>query len=395
MSTLQSLRLRHGQRPGQLLDGRLPGLRAGLVAATVTWCAVLLLVALAWGTSAAGTADFGAAVGFASAAWLLGHGVGLGVGGGSVGLTPLGIWLAAVWVTLRTLERGRDRDEVGWVRFTLDFFGGYAVAVVAATLLTLLGPVRPSVVGLPLALSVPVAALALEVARGLLRADDRLPERLTGIPAWAVRGVVPAARGVLALGGLSLVVVLAALVVRWDAVTSLYAVVSPGLVGGLLLTLGQLCYLPTLGVWALSVLAGPGFQVTAGGHIGLDGSHPGLLPMLPALGLVPGDGVYPSWTRAALALPVLVGVYVGRSADHQWSRLGRWRGKALSASVAVGLLGLGIWVLAALGTGAAGSGRLAAVGPAPGPMALSLTGLLAAGALLWLGWIALADRFRR
>lgn len=395
MSTLQSLRLRPGQRPGQFLEGRLPGLRAGLVAATVTWCAVLVLVSLAWGTSAAGTADFGAAVGFASAAWLLGHGAALGVGGSSIGLTPLGIWLAAVWVTLRTLERGRDRDEVGWGRFTVDVLAGYAVAVAAAALLSLLGPVRPSLMGLLVTLSVPLAALGVEVARGLLRADERLPERLTGIPAWAVRGIVPAARGLLALGGLSLLVVLVALVVRWEAVTGLYAAVAPGVFGGLLLTLGQLCYLPTLGLWALSVLAGPGFQVTTGGHIGLDGSHPGLLPMLPALGLVPGDGVYPGWTRVALALPVLVGVFVGRSADHQCSRLGSWRGKALSTAVAVGLVGLAIWVLTALGTGSAGAGRLAAVGPARGPTALALAGLLAVGALLWLGWIAIAARFRR
>ncbi|HMT90527.1 MAG TPA: DUF6350 family protein, partial [Dermatophilaceae bacterium] len=203
-----------------------------------------------------------------------------------------------------------------------------------------------------------------------------------------------AGRGLRALAALAAAVLSIALLVRWDAVTGLYAAVAPGLIGGMLLTLGQLCYLPTLGMWALSVVAGPGFHATTDGHIGLDGSHPGLLPMLPALGLIPADGEYPGWTKAALALPVLVGLLVGRWADQEWPRLGSWRAKALTASVAVGLVGLATWVLAALAAGSAGSGRLAEVGLAPGASALALTGLVALGSLLWLGWIAVADRIR-
>ena len=395
MSTLQ--RLRTGLRPDRV-DDRLPGLRAGLVAATITWSAVLLFVVLGWGTSASGTADFSAAVGFASAAWLLAHGSAVTAGSATISLTPLGLWLGALWVTLRTLERGRDSghgpDVVAWGRFSADFIGGYAVAILLAAVLTGLGPARPTLAGLLVALFLPLAALAVELARALVRGDDRLPARAAGIPVWAIRGVVPAARGLLALGVLSAVVLLVALLARWDAVTGLYGAVAPGLAGGVLLTLGQLCFAPNLGIWALAVLAGPGFQVTAGGHIGLDGSHPGLLPMLPVLGLIPSDGEYPGWTKAALALPVLVGLFVGRWADWQWSRLGSWRAKALSAGVSVGLLGLVTWVLAGLSTGSVGSGRLGEVGSSPVITAASLTGLVALGALLWLGWIAIADRFR-
>ena len=398
MSTLQ--RLRTGLRLDRV-DARLPGLRSGLVAATITWSAVVLCVALGWGTSAAGTADFTEAVGFASAAWLLGHGSAVTAGSATISLTPLGLWLGALWVTLRTLERGRDsgpdsgpaQDAVAWGRFSADFIGGYAVAILLAAVLTGLGPARPTIVGLLVALGLPVSALAVELARALVREDDRLPTRLAGIPVWVVRGVEPAARGLGALGVLSAVVLLVALLARWDAVTGLYGAVAPGLVGGLLLTLGQLFFVPNLGVWALTVLAGPGFQVTAGGHIGLDGSHPGLLPMLPVLGLVPPDGEYPGWTKVALALPVIVGLLVGRWADGQWSRLGSWRVKALSAIVAVGLLGVVTCVLAALATGSAGSGRLDAVGPAPVITSAALTGLVALGALLWVAWTGLTTRF--
>ena len=398
MSTLQ--RLRTGLRLDRV-DARLPGLRSGLVAATITWSAVVLCVALGWGTSAAGTADFTEAVGFASAAWLLGHGSAVTAGSATISLTPLGLWLGALWVTLRTLERGRDsgpdsgpaQDAVAWGRFSADFIGGYAVAILLAAVLTGLGPARPTIVGLLVALGLPVSALAVELARALVREDDRLPARLAGIPVWVVRGVEPAARGLGALGVLSAVVLLVALLARWDAVTGLYGAVAPGLVGGLLLTLGQLFFVPNLGVWALTVLAGPGFQVTAGGHIGLGGSHPGLLPMLPVLGLVPPDGEYPGWTKVALALPVIVGLLVGRWADGQWSRLGSWRVKALSAIVAVGLLGVVTCVLAALATGSAGSGRLDAVGPAPVITSAALTGLVALGALLWFAWTGLTTRF--
>ena len=402
MSTLQ--RLRTGLRLDRV-DDRLPGLRAGLVAATITWSAVLLFVALGWGASASGTADFAEAVGFASAAWLLAHGSAVTAGSATISLTPLGLWLGALWVTLRTLERGRDSgpdsgrdsghdpDAVAWGRFSADFVGGYAVAILLAALLTGLGPARPTIVGLLVALGLPVAVLAVELARALVREDDRLPARAAGIPVWVVRGVEPAARGLGALGALSAVVLLVALLARWDAVTGLYGAVAPGLIGGLLLTLGQLFFVPNLGVWALAVLAGSGFQVTAGGHIGLDGSHPGLLPMLPVLGLIPPDGEYPGWTKVALALPVIVGLLVGRWADGQWSRLGSWRVKALSAGVAVGLLGVVTCVLAALATGSAGSGRLDAVGPAPVITSAALTGLVALGALLWFAWTGLTTRF--
>ena len=376
------------------VDDLLPGLRAGFVAAMTTWSGVLLFVALAWGTTAAGTADFTAAVGFASAVWMLAHGAAVAAPDAAITLTPLGLWLVSLWVTLRALERGRGRDEVAWMRLSLDFLGGYGAAILVAGLVTVLGPVRLTLTGLLSALGVPVGALALELVRAIARADDRLPAGVSGMPVWAVRGIAPAGRGLRALAALAAAVLSIALLVRWDAVTGLYAAVAPGLIGGMLLTLGQLCYLPTLGMWALSVVAGPGFHATTDGHIGLDGSHPGLLPMLPALGLIPADGEYPGWTKAALALPVLVGLLVGRWADQEWPRLGSWRAKALTASVAVGLVGLATWVLAALAAGSAGSGRLAEVGLAPGASALALTGLVALGSLLWLGWIAVADRIR-
>lgn len=365
------------------VETRLPGLRPGLVSAISSLTAMVLFVVLVWGTSATGTADFGAAVGVGTAAWLLGHGVPLSAGGVTIGLTPLGLWLAAVWLTVRSVERGRERADSEWTRYSVDVVGGYGIVIVLAALSTLLGPARPSVLGLILALSVPAAALVVELCRALNAGDDRLPERLHGIPAWAVRGLAPAARGLGALSVLALLVILGALLVRWDVVTGLYAAVGTGVVGGLLLTLGQLCYLPTLGMWALAVLAGSGFQITAGGHVGLDSSQPGLLPMLPALGLLPSEGVYPSWTKAAMLAPVIVGALVGRWVDQEWPRLAGWRAKALSVGVAVGLLGIAMWVLGALATGSVGDHGLREVGIAHAAVAMLLTTELGLGAAVW------------
>jgi hypothetical protein len=57
--------------------------------------------------------------------------------------------------------------------------------------------------------------------------------------------------------------------------------------GGAVLSLGQLVYLPTLIVWGASFAAGPGFAVGAGTAVSPAGTTLGVLPGIPSLGLIP------------------------------------------------------------------------------------------------------------
>ena len=153
--------------------------------------------------------------------------------------------------------------------------------------------------------------------------------------------------------------------------------------GSLILILIQLAYVPTLALWALSFVAGPGFQVATEGSITLAGSHPGLLPMVPVLGAIPVDAIYPPVAWVAVLLPVGVGVLMGRTALRGRSGDTTWRHQFGTLCAAAGLAAGAVGAICLIASGPAGSGRLASVGPSPAPMVGALAVELALGGLLW------------
>lgn len=353
----------------------------GALAALASWTVLSTVVALTWALTPGGEASLGGTLALSSGLWFLVTGGQVSAGALSIGIVPLLAWVGAVWVTLAVLRRARELEHIAALHLVAGhFLGGYAAAAVVFALLSLAGPVRPSGVGLIGVISTPAVALALDLWRELA---DEYADRLPQPRPWLTRAGGPIRWGVGGLATVTALVLLGALVARWETVIGLYAAADAGLVGALALTGLQLLFLPNLMLWALSVLAGPGFQVAAGGSITLSGADPGLLPMVPALGLLPGAGPFPGWAQAALAIPVAVGALVGWSAQVQWTRLADWRDPARTAAVAVGAIGLLVLGLALLSTGPAGVARLSQVGPNPWLVAGALTLELALGAALW------------
>ena len=366
-------------------EQRWRGLLAGAVPVGLGLLACMLVVVPLWAITGSG-ASWAHAVGVAAACWLLVSGGGFGADGVSVSLVPVLGWAGAVWLVAHSLRRAAalaDRPTLGLAPLAL---GGYAAAQVVVALLALAGPARPTLGGLVTSLGVPVTALLLDQARD---PDEWVAERL---PTWLTRAGRPALWGLAGLGSAALLLVLVQLVGRWSTVSGLYAALGTGMLASLVLTLLQLLFLPDLLVWALAVLSGPGFQVSAGGTVSLGGAQPGLLPMIPALGLLPPDGTNPGWAWLGLLVPVAVGVGVGRQATASWSRLADWRSRAATTGAAVGLVAVAVLVLAALSSGSAGEARLAHVGVQPLAVAAALLGELALGAALWLGWDTLRRR---
>jgi hypothetical protein len=253
------------------------------------------------------------------------------------------------------------------------------------------------------ACTVPVAAALVLAARSLPWKVGAEPTVVTpdvdgavdALPLWLRRGIPAGVYGLGLLGAAASVLVIAMLLVRGDVVVALYGSLGVGVVGGIALTLGELLLAPNILLWALSVLAGPGFQVASGGSVTVTGSHPGLLPMVPVLGALPGDSAFPSVVGVLVLVPVVVGALVARRAQAPWSALGSWRGKWLSTGAAVVSTAVLVLALALLGVGAAGVDRLDRVGPSAWALAGALLGELAVGAVAYACGSAMLARLRR
>src|SRR5262249_57550448 len=105
-------------------------------------------------------------------------------------------------------------------------------------------------------------------------------------------------------------------------------------------------------------LAGPGFAVGTGTAVTAFSSSHGVLPAFPMLAALPsGDGanaVVLTWMVVSL---VAAGLVAARVAGHAEGVRG--------VAVAVAVAGCGMALLASLGGGAIGTGRLATIGPSP------------------------------
>ena len=367
---------------------------SGALAAAASWLVLVLPAMFVWLVTPRTTVGWGQAIGVASAVWFLGHGSPLSVGATSISFVPLGLWAIALAVTTRAMGRLLSRTQATargttWPRLLArrhfpGFAAGYAGSAVAAWLLTLGGPARPNPVGILVVLTVPILAAVICLVRRHARGDASLllGHWLDGLPRWLGRAIAPGVWGSAALLLLGTVLVVVMLVARLSTVTGLYTALGAGLLGGLALTLGQLLLLPNLSIWALAWIAGPGFGVADGSAITVSGGRPGLLPMIPLLGVLPAEGSWSRWLVLVLALPVVVGFVVSGRACRSVARLASWRTKLTTSVAAVALSAGVIGALTVLATGSAGVDRLRHVGPNPLAFTAALLGELVIGAVL-------------
>jgi hypothetical protein len=309
--------------------------------------------------------------------WLVGHHVGftlhaggsLGAGklaGGRIGMLPLGLvllpgallWLAGRWV----VKKGEVSrlPEVGYAALALAV--PYALLAGALALLGQSSLATPS-----LAQAVLAGFLLALVAGGLGGARALAPW-------WHLVHLLPARSRSVFLGSLGALTVLtgagailagASLGTHLAGFRAADAALAPGLVGGVLLLLIQIAYVPNAIVWSVCYTLGPGFAFGVGTVVAPTGSALGSLPLLPMLSALPTGAhtAVPAWASAAmLSVPYLAGAFGGlltaRAAPTPAVELAPlWGfGCGIATAVATGLL-------AAFAGGPLGSGRLAAVGP--------------------------------
>ncbi|WP_083948415.1 cell division protein PerM [Thermobifida cellulosilytica] len=302
--------------------------------------------------------------------WLVGHHVELATSDGRVGLFPMGL---LVLPGLLLYHSGRRLARVcALPRLRHSFQAALALAgpyaAIAGTL-ALVGrddAVQPSmpqalVTGFLLAFT----AGGLGALRQLLK-DREIPwRRLLDLMPLRLRALLTGlftASTVLALTGTLLF--FAGLAAGFGEAVETTRELRPGVVGGILLFVVQLLYLPNAIVFGVSYAVGPGFAFGADTVVAPTGVALGPLPALPMLAALPDSGPAPVLSLVTLAAPFLAGALGGRRT---------LRGAPVPVNEAAPLWGFvcgavtgALWAgLAALAGGPLGADRLAEIGASP------------------------------
>ena len=384
-------------------SARSAAIRSGALAAIGTWAVVVLPALVGWLAAPEGSLGWFSAVQVGTAIWFVGHGQSIGGSGVTISLTPVALFLVFVYVTARWGRRliGTERaivSEGEWGRVARlgivpGFVIGYSGAAAVFSLLTLGGSVTPGVAALPGTALVPVVALGYLLLRP---GDPDAPGFVRGWfrrgPAWLPSAWAIGWRGAGLLFGVGLAVVVLRILLNLDEVLRIHREYGLSPAAGTIVVLAQVMLLGNAATWVLAFLAGPGFSIAAGSVISPAAAHPGLMPLVPVLGALPGEADYSSAMYAVVLVPFLCGVLIGRWVDRDLEFFGNTRARLLATSVAgaiaVGAIGLLTW----LGNGSIGVERLASVGPAVLPVVAALLVEVVAGGVVWAAWRAWVER---
>ncbi|SDH54639.1 cell division protein PerM [Microbacterium pygmaeum] len=389
------------------------------VAAAVGLAATLAPLTLLWVFGLGGTAQWSALWPASATLWQFGNlvplqvalpgeylaaaGIDTGAASFVLSLAPLAFAAFAAVFAARSGVRASKADAwvTGAVTGTL-VFAAIATLVALTSATDIAGVQRWQAILFPaLVFAIPLWAGAVvtewrEAGGGVLaRFRDRIEASQGGwgeVAGLVVRG---GAIAVVGLVGAGAVLVAVSLLVRGGEVIALFEAAHVDALGAIVVTLAQAAYLPVLVIWGLSFVAGPGFALGVGTSVSPAGTQLGVIPGIPILGVVP-ESTTP-WLLLLALVPIALGALAG------WVARSRLVAVANPASPAgeradtdpVGprvVIALGIAAFAGasaallgfVASGAIGPGRLATLGPQPGPLALAvgLEVLLGAAILL-------------
>lgn len=336
----------------------------------------VVVAVLGWTVGGHGDATFGSAVRTGSLAFVAAHMAPVSLPGATFSLLPLGLLALPALLTYRA---GRWAARAADCRSLADVALLTATASATYAFLTLIVSTQGVVAGaqVPPLAAVLCAGLvsAAGVGLGAMSSARLWPAALAPVPVPVRRGIRAGGVVLATLGVAAGAAVTFTLATHLSSVASLTTQVAPGAASSAVLLVLCLLYVPTLFVWALSYLAGTGVLL-GGAMITPFGGGGGLSPAFPLLGAVPDRP--PALAPLLLLVPVLAGV-LGGLALLRSRRDGDGRFPVTETVSAAGVTGFAALVLAFLGSGSLGEGRLAHVGPSVWAMPLALTALVLAG----------------
>ncbi|GAA2133943.1 cell division protein PerM [Arthrobacter humicola] len=379
------------------LQGALESAQAAVISALVVAAPIVTV----WATAGFQNSGFDLLARLAGQAWLLIHGVPLlldtaGAGSaahpdsGTLSLIPLGLTLIPfllAWRAGRRLARASYTDQL-WQALLGSWlmYAGFGIATGFVC--------RTSDVGISLwsAALIPLIPFGLGMVVGARREAGSW-SRLIGVDAvawlsrtsqhsrWAgsylgsaIKAGSVALMATLAMAGALLAV---DLFIHWNLVVAVYEGLDAGAIGGAVLTIVLLGFLPNLVVFALAWISGAGFALGVGSAAGPLGTAVGPLPSIPVFAALPSGSL--DFGFVALVVPALAGVLAGwwflrEGENHfdEWLSIkvrARWFTAAASTLVLGAVIGSVAGLLAAglawLAGGSAGIGRLTEIGPDP------------------------------
>ena len=374
-----------------------PPLIAGAIAAGVAvvigYILTLGFIMAAWLFAAHGSESTVQVLRAAGIAWQVMHLVPLVIGTTTIGVLPWGflvvpvliLWKATQWA----LKSSQPKTAIDFIRIAISISLIYSVV---AGLIGLICSTNDLYTGITSSiLHTLFVALAVTSVCIITYAPSRTI--LTdAMPKLIVDGIRPAviSFGLLFIAGSLLTSV--ALILNWAQVRAVTTLMAPGFIDGFFMTLLGIGYLPTVNVWAMSYLLGPGIML-GGGVVTPENASPGALPAFPLLSILPSES-------AALAaffvlVPILIGIAIyflmprerwvaqGDSIAIALSFVVRWR-EIVTLLVSVGLLSVFVWIAAAASSGSLGTGYLKFIGPVPADAAVAAIAVCGLSALLTL-----------
>lgn len=363
------------------------------LAAAVALGILVLPLTILWVVENNGTIDWMAAYRAAADAWLAAQGVpiqvpaqviaGVSAPAFLVAIAPLGYTAVVAGSAFKIGQRMVSSEVLwpGWLATGLTYgaisFGitGSAQTAVASpnvTLGTYLPPLffTAVVVAASLLAAPPDLGVAtLPEARERVQFRSWWRERREVFGWWVNVVAPPAIRAGTAvtviLLGASALMLAAQWAINWISVIRLYEGMQLSLLGGILLTLGQISLLPNLVVWGADWLTGAGFAIGSGSSVTPFDTQLGPLPPLPVFAALPSSHL--AFGAVALAVPV-VAAAVSTVAIKAHAAAMRFEfaspiAAALSLGIPVAMVSaLELAVLNLMASGSIGPGRLAEVG---------------------------------
>lgn len=351
-----------------------------LAALTAGWLMLSAVTMFGWLTSP--EAQISDALELSTEVLVLAHGAPVVIGGLQVSVAPMGLAVALVFLGLplasmaarQAARQEALRDDTGGVWADTEAIvtrvGGTFGAVYGAAVSILAASVGAA------SLRATIGGLVVGVIAGLWGASRGVGHDPTAEwPMWlraAPKALAAALLTVLA-GSAALLVV--AMVQGRDTVTAIVEGLDGGAVGLFLLVVLHLAYLPNLLLVCASWLLGAGVTVGDGSLISMATTDVGLLPAIPAFGLVPVGAEASMASFWWLLVGVAAGAVAGLAVA--WARpRARFDQTALVGALSGASAGAAVTVLAALGSGGLGVGRLAFVGARVAELAVFAPALL-------------------
>lgn len=342
------------------------GLVAGAWACAMSLLLFVFVIVLAWVLAPMGSGQFGDVLRASASIWMLANGGALEWHGSSLSLTPLLLTFVLLLFMRRAggwLADAVDADAAAGVKQAYAF----AIAAVASVQLLIGAAVQNAglhpVFGRSLLGAIVVAAVGF--GWGLGRAlGVELPE------AWHIHRV-SMQRYVVALTASGVLLSVLSAVVHRGAFVDVLQAVSADVTSSVQLLAACAVFVPTLAMWFVSALLGPGFSFGIGTQISLSGVHIGALPPIPLLALIPNNP--PPWAQLLFVVPVVAAVWATRPLPREESGMLHLR-SVVELLLLGALAGAGLGLL---GSGGLGPGRLAQIGPVLWKCALSSAAWLA------------------